>query len=95
MLPQIEAVERLYAMRLIFGIPLIINSAARCGEHNKKVGGAEHSKHLAGVAFDISTNGLYKELIKSVAKLAGFSGIGIGQNFIHVDIRENAAEWTY
>jgi hypothetical protein len=44
-----EAVEMLYAVRIIMGIPLIITSSVRCLLHNKdkKVGGSEFSTHLA------------------------------------------------
>ena len=46
------ALDRLQTLRSRLGKPLIVNSAYRSPEHNRRVGGAKHSKHLEGAAFD-------------------------------------------
>lgn len=40
-----------------FNIPIIINSGYRCPELNKYINGAEKSKHMVGLAADITFNG--------------------------------------
>ncbi|EAJ5693199.1 peptidase M15 [Campylobacter fetus] len=70
-------------------IPFIINSAYRCKEHNKAVGGANYSKHVKGLAVDIK----YKdsvELYKIVKSILDFntlnkSRILIYKTFVHFD----------
>lgn len=49
--------DRLQAIRDYFGAPVIINSAYRTPEYNKKIGGAAKSYHLSGQAFDIAVKG--------------------------------------
>lgn len=72
-----------------FGRPMRINSGYRTEAHNKKVGGVADSPHMAGVAADIKINNSRDrhDLIVSLLK-SNFNRIGIGKNFIHVDIDE-------
>ena len=72
-----------------------INSAYRCPERNKQVGGADNSQHLYGKAADISlhTIPLQIEEIKRIARPIGFTGVGLYNSFIHLDVRENFANW--
>jgi len=83
---QIEFIERLQKVRENFG-PLTINSGCRCERHNRKVGGSPDSSHLRGLAADIHcANSLSRfHLLRSLMH-AGFQRIGIGQEFIHVDM---------
>lgn len=46
-------VEVLQKIRDYFGKPVIINSAYRTPEHNRKVGGSSGSYHVKGMAADI------------------------------------------
>ena len=81
-----EFMERLQKARTIAGIAFIITSGYRSESHNEKVGGSKTSSHLKGVAADISTHSSGQRLkIVSALLQAGFTRIGIGQNFIHVD----------
>lgn len=79
--------------------PLVLTSGYRCPEHNKAVGGAEHSFHMQGLAVDISTVGFApgeREKLIAYAKDYGFTGIGIGSNFIHLDIGHGTlTKWIY
>ncbi len=101
-----KAIIALQEVREVMGVPLHINSAARCLLHNQAVGGAKGSKHLSyrislndkiveSTAFDISTSGIDAARLVQAARRAGFNGIGIAKTFIHVDIREEPASWTY
>ena len=46
--------DRLQALRDIWGNPMIVSSGYRCEAHNKKIGGAKNSAHKLGMAVDIS-----------------------------------------
>ena len=98
--PTQNALDRLNAVRVILGIPLVISSGARCKEYNKQVGGAVRSKHLLGEAFDIIlTTRLQKSKIEffQICRVVGFMGFGYGRTFIHIDCstRSKVTEWTY
>ena len=82
-----DALDRLQALRNALGKPLIVNSAYRSPEHNKRVGGAKASKHLEGTAFDISMANHDPETFIAAARKAGFKGIGTypRSNFVHID----------
>jgi len=85
--------------RDLAGIPFWINSGFRCPDHNKAVGGKEDSAHLKGLAADIDCNGSYIRLVILRSLLiVGFSRIGIGKNFIHVDLdieKPRKVIWLY
>ena len=91
-----ELADLLQKIRTHFGRPVIINSAFRTHEHNKKVGGEADSQHLYGRAADIVVTGV------SPKKVAGFAetqlkdrgGIGIYSDFLHVDVRNKKARWN-
>jgi zinc D-Ala-D-Ala carboxypeptidase len=73
---------------------MIVNSAYRSPDYNRKVGGAKHSMHLQGAAFDISMANHDPESFESAARAVGFTGFGFypRQNFMHVDIGR-ARQW--
>ena len=85
-----ELVNKLQELRNQLGRAIIINSAFRCPERNRQVGGAENSQHLHGTAVDfLLRNHFYDiEEIGSMAINIGFTGIGYYNTHIHVDIRE-------
>jgi len=84
-----ETILKLTKVRLDFGKKMIITSAARCLEHNRKIGGADNSFHLIGKAVDIKTNSaVHAGMILRLGIRHGFTGIGISKNgFIHLDTR--------
>lgn len=74
-------------------IKLHINSGYRSPEYNRRIGGAKHSNHMTGTAFDISTTyGSFpsssrgKDLFVDCARRAGFQGFGFYSTFIHCDL---------
>ncbi|SEO15865.1 Peptidase M15 [Paracoccus alcaliphilus] len=82
-----DALDRLQELRVMLGKPLIVNSAYRSPEHNKRVGGAKASQHLNGCAFDISMANHDPVTYIAAARKAGFKGIGTypRSNFVHID----------
>lgn len=70
-------------------VPFVITSGCRCNEHNEKVGGSLTSAHLVGLAVDIACpdSRTRFKIIKALL-MVGFTRIGIGKDFIHVDMAE-------
>ena len=67
-----EALDRLQALRDRLGKPLIVRSAYRTPEHNRRVGGAPRSKHMEGMAFDISMANHDPQAFIAAAEAVGF-----------------------
>ena len=69
----------LQQLRFFLGFPLLINSGYRCKQHNMMIGGAKYSKHVQGLAVDISTSGYSSDKLWNLFNgifLTGFKGIG-------------------
>lgn len=93
-----ELVVMLNKARTLSGQPYKINSACRCEAHNHAVGGVSFSSHLKGLAVDIALSGdRHRGAILYGLITAGFRRIGLGKNFIHVDIDpiKAGAVWLY
>ncbi len=82
------ALDRLQALRDRLGRPFIVRSAYRSPEHNRAVGGAKHSKHMEGTAFDIAMSNHDPAAFEAAAREAGFLGFGFypRSDFIHIDL---------
>ena len=91
-----ELVTILQAIRSHFGKPVVINSAYRTPEYNKKVGGAAQSQHCYGTAADIAISGVSPKDVAAFAEnlLSGRGGIGIYAGFTHIDVREVKSRWN-
>lgn len=91
-----ELVNVLQKIRDHFGKPVNINSAYRTPTYNAKVDGATHSQHLYGTAADIRITGVAPKDVAAYAEsiLSGTGGIGIYNNFVHVDVRRNKSRWN-
>jgi len=82
-----ESVRRLIATRRDVGIPFIITSGFRTQAYNATISGASsNSAHLRGRAFDIAapTAAIRKRVAESAVR-NGFTRIGFGKSFIHLD----------
>ena len=94
-----DFVNKLNEARIISDIPYVITSGFRCKRHNKAVGGTFTSSHMKGLAVDISAkNSRQKFLIVKGLMQAGFTRIGIGENFVHVDDdkeKDKKIIWSY
>lgn len=75
--------------------PLRITSGRRCALHNADVGGAPLSRHKLAIAADIALTGHDPAGLARAARSAGFTGIGFGRTFLHVDNRARPARWHY
>ncbi len=85
--------------RTMAAIPFKITSGYRTSGHNEKVGGKSTSSHMKGIAADIAFI-RERDMVRIIACLtaAGFTRIGKGENFIHVDLdtdKANPAYWDY
>ncbi len=99
---SMELVVRLDNARSIAGVPFKITSGKRCEQHNRKVTTCETpsaSPHLNGHAADIyAEDSRTRFKILDGVKRAGFTRIGIGKDFIHVDCDPTKADelvWLY
>lgn len=96
-----EFLDKLNLARSFAEKPWKVNSAYRCPKHNKAVGGGNNSTHMAGKAVDISAPTSQKKYeIITCALRAGFTRIGVGKNFVHLDTGvapkyPQQVVWTY
>ena len=86
--------DALEALRTKVRRPLRINSGHRCGVRNILVRGAPKSRHRR-IAADIALRGLDRHALLKAAQACGFTGIGRGRTFLHLDRRIIPASWTY
>lgn len=88
LIPLADAFEYI---RRVFGSPIIVDSAYRTEEYNRRIGGARNSQHVQGRALDLRpANGDRKGLHEAVmqARRAGLiTGVGHYPTFLHVDTR--------
>lgn len=94
-------VGRLQVMRNILRCPIVITSGYRCDEHQVALrkSGAETAKnrsmHQEGRAADIWTGRHNGVELEEVARMIGFTAVGLGRTFIHVDTRQARLAWAY
>ena len=102
LIPNVQKLaNQLQVIRNRVNVPIKINSAYRCPEHNTKVGGVKTSMHLQAKASDIVITGLRPDdtayiietLIASGDILQG--GLGRYNTFTHYDIRKSKARWNF
>lgn len=90
---------RLDLLRKKLNEPIILNSAYRSIDYEKSKGRKGTSAHCLGLAVDIRcSNSSYRYRLICSALDCGFNRIGIGSNFVHLDISTNHTEnviWTY
>ena len=93
LLINVRALDKLERARELIGKPFVINSAYRAPIYNAKVGGAPLSAHKEGHAFDISLKGHDRKELLRVCREVGFTGFGLYNTFLHVDLRKYQAQW--
>ena len=90
---------RLDQMRDQANVPFVINSGYRCREYNQSIDGASNSAHLRGRAADIrAIDSPTRFRVLESALAGGFTRIGVGSTFIHVDSDDTLPQcvsWTY
>lgn len=106
MLPDAEFMKKIEGLRVAYGKPLTVTSAARCPEYNAKVSATGPTgPHTTGHAIDFAVSYADAHKLLSIALKLGFSGIGVQQKgegrFLHVDDLPNApgqprpTVWSY
>ena len=78
--------------------PVIVTSAYRCDEHNRRIGGAKDSMHVQGLAADIRVVGMTAAQLETIARsVPAIKGIGRDDhgNYLHIDVRSTKAAWSY
>jgi uncharacterized protein YcbK (DUF882 family) len=100
-----EVIQALDIARDIYGYPMVITSGFRTIEHNRSLiergyAASPNSSHLLGWAVDIAVPNSERRFLMLEALLdAGFTRIGMGKTFIHVDMDPNKTPkhciWTY
>lgn len=95
LLPKLDFMQRIEDLRLKYGKPLRVTSAARCPEYNAKVSSTGMTgPHTTGRAIDFGVVGHDAHYLLELALEAGFTGIGVNQKggarFLHIDDLPNA-----
>ena len=92
---DIDLVMTLEVVRDHFKQPIVINSACRCPEHNKAIGGAYGSKHKQGIAADIVVKNTKPADVYTFLDnhMPTRYGLGLYDNFTHIDVRQVKARW--
>ena len=87
-----EFMDRIEALRVAHGKPLLATSAFRCPDHNAAVSHTgETGPHTTGKAIDLRVSGQDAYDLLLLATHSGFTGLGISQRgphggrFIHID----------
>lgn len=79
-------------IRGIWKLPIIVLSAYRTPDWNRKIGGAKNSQHMEGRALDLRPpNGIdlldFYDEIKYRAPNTALRGLGLYPTFVHIDVR--------
>jgi uncharacterized protein YcbK (DUF882 family) len=86
-----DFISKLETIRVTLGRAIYINSGFRCRKHNQKIGGSRNSPHLIGKASDLLiANSRERCFIIKYAMDIGITRIGIGRNFLHLDIADES-----
>eukprot|EP01084_Bolivina_argentea_P211966 360414_1 len=98
-------IQCLQIVRNVVNKPLVINSGYRTVAHNTAVGGAANSYHLSGTAADVAkpvgiTMDEFAARIVCICRplfqaQGNDIGLGLGANYIHVDMRKKFGSWVY
>lgn len=93
--------DRLQALRYEWGKPMVITSGYRAASHPIEARKARPGPHSTGRACDVAiVPGQDAYQFVRLAYRFGFSGIGVSQKaggarFIHLDMLEREAIWSY
>lgn len=92
---DIELLKVLETVRSHFKKPVKINSACRCEDHNKDIGGSYGSKHKQGIAADIVVSRTSPDKVYDFLDLFMPNSYGVGKynSFTHIDVRKTKARW--
>ena len=93
---DVAFIEKLQALRDAVGFPLTITSYYRCGKHPEEAKKEKPGMHNTALAVDLAKPAGPEgfKLLKEAIRL-GFTGIGVSNKFIHLDLRNTPALWGY
>lgn len=92
---DVRFMDALQNLRDRLGAPVRVTSGRRCTFRNRKVGGATKSQHMVAIAADIPFDKHDPVTLARAAVAAGFTGIGFGATFLHVDMRPARVGFHY
>lgn len=81
------------ALREWAGAPVEVTSGYRTHCYNARVGGANESRHMYGLAADVKAQSKPPCEVARWAERHGFGGIGKYQSFTHVDVFGQSRRW--
>lgn len=88
--------DKLNELRHVCGFPFNLTSAYRCSEHPIEKAKQKPGTHNKGIAVDVLAGSADKYVIVKEALKLGFTGIGIHNNFVHLDTRDTVPViWNY
>ena len=88
-----KLINYLQQIRTHFGKPVYL-TAYRCQKHNAATpNAATNSYHIYGRAADFHIDGVKPEEIAKYAESIGIKGIGLYDDFVHIDTRETKSFW--
>lgn len=96
-----DLIGRLESLRIFTGAPIRINSGYRCQAHQDalRLQGLETSTgpstHTLGQAADIECKSLSGSELEALARIAGFTSVGVASMWVHVDLRPGYRRWSY
>jgi uncharacterized protein YcbK (DUF882 family) len=94
-----EFMDKLQALRSVYGKPMHITSGYRCPQHPVEKAKMQPGMHTTGFAADVGISGAEAVTLLRLALEAGFRGIGVQQKgngrFLHLDLRESPMIWSY
>lgn len=99
---DLDLITKLQSLRDIVRVPLFINSGFRCTKHQLDLKERGHqtaslvSSHEHGMAADIFTIKHTGLELEEMARDLGFKAVGVGESWIHVDLRRDKhRRWEY
>lgn len=94
-------IERLETLRGLLLRPILITSGYRCKDYQADLASRGYdtakgtSTHELGEAADIKAGTLFGTDLTIQAENAGFTSIGTGFKWVHVDLRPGKRRWSY
>ena len=92
-----DFIHKLDDLREACGFPFVITSGYRDRTHPVESAKSKPGTHNRGIAADIAINsGAGRFILVQKALALGFTGIGVGKTFVHVDTRDSTpVMWVY
>ena len=75
------------------GAPVQITSGYRTHAYNRRIGGADESRHMYGLAADVKVQGKTPSDVADWADRHGFGGVGRYESFTHLDVFGQDRRW--